>query len=84
MVCLRLLITLLIMVHRKYVYIWGCALLERGKEILGLVLVTVFDVKLCQYDLSVLQRYLKLLLTVLLKLLLTVFIAVLAINMLNV
>ena len=75
MVCLRLLITLLIMVHRKYVYIWGCALLERGKEILGLVLVTVFDVKLCQYDLSVLQRYLKLL---------TVFIAVLAINMLNV
>ena len=73
MVCLRLLITLLIMVHRKYVYIWGCALLERGKEILGLVLVTVFDVKLCQYDLSVLQRYLKLL---------TVFIAVLAINML--
>ena len=49
--------------------------MERGKEILGLVLVTVFDVKLCQYDLSVLQRYLKLL---------TVFIAVLAINMLNV
>ena len=62
----------------------GLCSFGEGKEILGFVLVTVFDVKLCQYDLSVLQRYLKLLLTVLLKLLLTVFIAVLAINMLNV
>ena len=60
MVCLRLLITLLIMVHRKYVYMGLCSFGE-GERDFGISASDSFYVKLCQYDLSVLQRYLKLL-----------------------